>query len=57
MLIVAILVIFAYTFYITTAKSLKFWKRFFEMSLISLSVAVISFGIGIILRNFLGVEV
>ncbi|MBU1974383.1 MAG: VIT1/CCC1 transporter family protein [Nanoarchaeota archaeon] len=57
MLGVALLVILGYTFYITTAKSLKFWRRFLEMALISLTVAVVSFGVGYLLRMFLGVEV
>lgn len=55
-LIVAILIIFLYTFYITTAKDLKFWQRFIEMAVISLSIALISFGVGLLLKKFLGVD-
>ncbi|MDP7323573.1 MAG: VIT1/CCC1 transporter family protein, partial [Candidatus Woesearchaeota archaeon] len=55
MLSVAILIILSYTFYITTAKNLKFWRRFLEMAFISLGVAVLSFGVGILLRNWMGV--
>ena len=54
---IAILIIATYTFYITTAKNLKFWRRFLEMAIISLTVAVISFGIGFIVRRWFGVEV
>jgi len=57
MLAIGILIVLAYTFYITTAKSLKFWKRFLEMTLISLTVAVISFFVGWIVRTVFGVEV
>lgn len=53
----AILIIAAYTFYITTAKNLNFWKRFREMALISLTVAIISFGIGYLIRIYFGIEV
>ena len=56
MLTISILIIFGYTFYITTAKSLKFWRRFSEMAIISLTVAIISFGVGWFLRHFLGVD-
>ncbi len=57
MLGLALTIILGYTFYITTAKSLKFWKRFLEMALISMTVAVISFGVGYVLRSMLGIGV
>ncbi len=57
MLGVGILIIWAYTFYITTAKGLNFWRRFSEMAVISISVAVISFLAGIGAKAFFGVEV
>tara|TARA_Y100000310_G_C20590358_1_gene767653 strand:- start:118 stop:990 length:873 start_codon:yes stop_codon:yes gene_type:complete len=57
MLGIALLIILGYTFYITTAKSLKFWVRFLEMAAISVTVAIISFGVGYLLRMFFGVEV
>ncbi len=56
MLSVGILIIFSYTFYISTAKDLNFWKRFTEMALISISVAVLSFLVGYALKAFLGVD-
>ncbi|HOW34989.1 MAG TPA: VIT1/CCC1 transporter family protein [Candidatus Omnitrophota bacterium] len=56
MLTSSILIIFGYTFYITTAKSLKFWRRFLEMAILSLTVAAISFAMGWMIRRFLGVE-
>ncbi len=57
MLGLALLIILGYTFYITTAKSLKFWKRFLEMAAISITVAIISFLVGYLLRMFFGIEV
>lgn len=53
----AILIIAGYTFYITTAKNLKFWRRFLEMSIISVSVAIITFGISYAVRTLFGIEV
>ncbi|MBN2739087.1 MAG: VIT1/CCC1 transporter family protein [Spirochaetales bacterium] len=52
----AITIIFLYTFYITTAKGLKFWGRFLEMAIISLVIAAIGFFAGLGLKIFLGVE-
>lgn len=57
MLGIALLIVVGYTFYITTAKSQRFWPRFLEMVLISLSVAAISFAVGWLLRSLVGVEI
>jgi VIT1/CCC1 family predicted Fe2+/Mn2+ transporter len=57
MLGIAMLIIFAYTFYITTAKSQGFKKRFLEMAAISLTVAFISFGVGYIIKSVFKVDV
>ncbi|MFH1400235.1 MAG: VIT1/CCC1 transporter family protein [Nanoarchaeota archaeon] len=54
MLSTAILIIAAYTFYMSVAKTVPFKKRFVEMAVISLTVAVISFGIGYVLHTFFG---
>lgn len=53
----AILIILGFTFYISTAKGYSFQRRFWEMVLISMGVAGISFGIGLAVRHFLNVEV
>jgi len=53
----AVAIIWVFNYYIAIAKDLDFKKRFAEMALISLGVAGVSFGIGFVLRNFLGVEV
>lgn len=57
MLVIVILIIFAFTYYISVAKDLSFRKRFLEMAGISLSVAAISFLIGILVKQFLGIDV
>ncbi|MDT8716788.1 VIT1/CCC1 transporter family protein [Clostridium sp. 19966] len=57
MLLVALVIIAAFNYYISVAKDLSFKKRFIEMSGISLSVAAISFIIGLLVKKFLGIEV
>jgi VIT1/CCC1 family predicted Fe2+/Mn2+ transporter len=52
-----LLIIFIFTYYISVAKGLNFRKRFLEMAGISLGVAVINFGIGLIIRNVFKIEV
>jgi VIT1/CCC1 family predicted Fe2+/Mn2+ transporter len=56
-LALSVLIILAFTYYTAVAKDLPFARRFLEMAGISLSVAVLSFGIGSIIRLVLGVEV
>lgn len=53
----AILVILFFTFYISVARDLSFKKRFLEMASISLGIALITFGIGFLVRQFIGVEI
>ena len=56
MICTTILIIAFYTFYISTAKNSKFWPKFIEMALISLTVATISFIIGWLVRTYIGVD-
>lgn len=56
MIAIVILIIAGFTYYIAVAKGEKFRPRFLEMSLISISVAVISFVVGILAKQFLGVD-
>ena len=56
MIAIVILIIAAFTYYISVAKGEKFRPRFLEMSLISIGVAVISFFVGILAKQFLGVD-
>ena len=51
-----ITVIFFFNYYISVAKDLPFMKRFLEMAGISLSVAAISFVIGILVKKFLRID-
>ena len=53
----AILVILFFNYYIAIAKDLNFRKRFWEMFTISMGVAAFTFGIGYLIRVFLGVDV
>lgn len=53
----AVAVIFIFTFYISVAKDLPFWRRFGEMLAISLGIAAVSFAIGLVIRIFLNVDV
>lgn len=57
MLTVTVLIIAAYTYYISVAKSVSFKSRFTQMAVISLGVAAISFGIGLVIKQVFGVDV
>ncbi len=57
MLSAVVFVIFFFNFYISVAKSLNFKKRFFQMAVISLGVAALSFAIGILVKQLLGVDI
>ena len=51
-----VLIIAGFTYYISVAKGEKFKPRFLEMTLLSVGVAVISFVVGILAKQFLGVD-
>lgn len=53
----ALLSIVAYNFYISVAKELPFWQRVREMSYITFGVALISFGIGYVVKHYFGIEI
>jgi len=53
----AVIIIAVFNYYISVAKGESFRKRFLEMAVLSLSVAAVSFGIGYLIRIWLGVEV
>src|SRR6056297_2344269 len=53
---VAVFIIFIFNYYISVAKDYVFIKRFIEMATISLGVATISFIIGILVKQFIGIE-
>jgi VIT1/CCC1 family predicted Fe2+/Mn2+ transporter len=56
-LIIAILIIFFFNYYIAVAKDLNFKERFFEMAFISMGVSAITFIIGVLIRQFLNVDI
>lgn len=56
-LLIAVLVIFMFNFYVSIAKDEPFKRRFLEMSAISLGVAALSFLIGILIRQFIGIDI
>jgi len=56
MLAVVILIIAGFTYYTSVAQDQPFKSRFLEMAGISVSVAVISFVVGILAKHFLGVD-
>lgn len=53
----AIIAIVIFTYYISVAKDISFRNRFLEMALISLGIAALTFGIGFLIRTFLGIEI
>lgn len=56
MIAIVILIIAGFTYYISVVKDEKFRPKFFEMSAISVGVAIVSFFVGILAKNFLGVD-
>lgn len=54
-LALAVSIIAFYTFYISVAKSIPFTKRFLSMTLISATVAALSFVFGSVIKVFFGV--
>lgn len=57
MFISAFLAIISYNFYISVAKNLSFSKRVIQMSAITFGVALISFGIGYVVKYYFGIEI
>jgi VIT1/CCC1 family predicted Fe2+/Mn2+ transporter len=54
---IAVLIILFFNYYVSVAQDLDFKSRFLEMAGLSLGIAAFSFGIGYLIRIFLGVEV
>ena len=57
MLIIVILIIAGFTYYTSVAQDQPFTSRFLEMAGISISVAVISFIVGVLAKQFLGLDI
>jgi len=56
MLLVVVLIIAGFTYYTSVAQDLNFKSRFLEMACISIGVAVISFGVSILAKQVLGLD-
>jgi vacuolar iron transporter family protein len=55
-LTIAVMIIFTFNYYVSVAKDLNFKHRFAEMTLISLGVAALTFGVSILVKKALGVN-
>ena len=53
----ALVIVLFFTFYISVAKDLSFKKRFLEMAALSVSIALINFFIGLLIRKFFGIDI
>ncbi len=56
MLLMALLIIAFFNFYYSVARNENFKRRFFEMAILSFSVAALSFLIGYLLKTVTGIE-
>jgi vacuolar iron transporter family protein len=56
-LAIAVLIIALFNFYLSVAKELSFLKHFLEMAGLSLGVSALSFGIGVLVKIFIGIDV
>ncbi|MHB9034680.1 MAG: VIT1/CCC1 transporter family protein [Anaerolineae bacterium] len=55
-IVITVLIILAFNFYISVAKSVTFRNRFLEMLFITLGVAALSFLFGLVVRSVFGVQ-
>lgn len=56
-ILIAIIVIFMFTFYTSVAQDLNFKHRFMEMTAISLGVASLTFAIGYVVKEVFGIQI
>ena len=57
MIVIVLLILVVFNYYLSVAQDLPFKKRFDQMAGISLGVAALSFVIGILVKQFLGVDI
>ncbi|MEG1547133.1 MAG: VIT1/CCC1 transporter family protein [Clostridia bacterium] len=57
MIVIVVAIIAVFNYYLSVAKSKPFRRSFLEMVGISLGVAVIAFGIGLLVKQFLGIDI
>ena len=55
-LVNALLLILVFTYYLSVAKNTPFTKSYLEMAGISMGVAAVSFGLGFVIKTFIGVD-
>ena len=56
-IVLAILIIFLFNYYISVVREVPFKKKFWEMVILSLSIACVSFLVGYVIRRALGVSI
>jgi VIT1/CCC1 family predicted Fe2+/Mn2+ transporter len=56
MIAVVLLIIAVFTYYTSVAQSQPFKSRFLEMSIISVTVAIVSFFVGILAKQLFGID-
>lgn len=56
-ILAAMVIIVFFTFYVSVAKNMPFFKRFIEMASLSVSIALINFLIGILIRKAFHIDV
>ena len=54
---IVLLIILVFTYYTSVAQSKPFKSRFFEMAIISVSVAVLSFAVGVVAKQLFGIDI
>lgn len=57
MLLVVLAIISLFNYYLSVAKNVSFKKRFTEMACISVGVSALSFVIGLLVKNLLGIDI
>ncbi|MDF2880508.1 MAG: hypothetical protein K0R54_1065 [Clostridiaceae bacterium] len=55
-LVIAVIIISVFNYYIAVAKGVNFKQRFIQMAGVSLGVALLSFIIGLVVKNVLGIN-
>ncbi len=53
----AVFIIFIFNYYISVAKGYSFKARFWEMTILSFSVVLISFAAGVVVKKYIGVDI
>lgn len=57
MIVIVLLILVVFNYYLSVAQDLPFKKRFGQMAGISLGVAALSFVIGMVVKQFLGIDI